>query len=104
MWQGWIGLLDGIFLTILTFITSAQTAENMMIAGIIAIVFGFWASKDSWQGIFLGMLGVWMLGGSFTNYLQLPINFLLTGLSIALIGIMLALEKELPFTPQAYHQ
>jgi len=61
MWQGWIAVLDGIWLTVCAFIWQTQTNLNLLIAGIVLVIFGFWANK-SLAGIILGFLGIWLIG------------------------------------------
>jgi hypothetical protein len=86
MWQGWITFLAGLWLTISSFFWTIQTRENLIITGIVTLVFGFWASKE-WEGVMLGMLGIWVLGSGLANYLDLPINYALTGISIVLVAL-----------------
>ncbi len=89
MWQGWITFLAGLWLTISSLIWSIQTRENLIITGIVTLVFGFWVSKE-WEGVMLGFLGVWVLGSGLANYLNLPVNYALTGISIVLISLFCA--------------
>ena len=89
MWQGWIALLDGIGITICSFIWQAQTNLNLLIAGAVLVVLGFWAKK-SLAGIILGFLGIWLILSGSTSYLDLSVNFLLTGLTVIPIAFVCA--------------
>ena len=95
MWQGWIAFLDGIWVTLSSFYWHTQTNINLLIAGIVLAVFGFLA-KDSWEGVVLGFIGIWLIGSGLTNYLVLSINFFLTGLTIIPIALMCATIRLRP--------
>ncbi len=102
MWQGWIALLDGIWLTICAFIWQAQTNLNLLIAGIVLTILGFWANK-SLAGIILGFLGIFLIGSGCTHYLVLSVNFLLCGLTILPIALICAtynIREKLLSSPQ----
>ncbi len=89
MWQGWIALLAGLWITISSFVWQVQTPLNLLIAGIVLIVMGFWANK-SLAGIILGFLGIWLAGGGLTNYLSIAVNYLLSGLTIIPVALLCA--------------
>ncbi len=89
MWQGWITFLTGVWLTVSALVTKFQTRENLIIAGIVVLLFGFSAGKY-WAGIMIGMLGLWTLGSGLTTYLNLPINYLTTGFSIFIVSLICA--------------
>ena len=89
MWQGWIALIDGMWLTLCSFMWQAQSNLNLLLTGLILIVFGFWSNK-SIAGIILGFLGIWLAAAGCTNYLNLSVNYLLTGLTIIPIAMFCA--------------
>ena len=89
MWQGWVALFAGLWITICSFIWQFQTPVNLLITGIILIVIGFWANK-SLAGIILGFLGIWLAGSGLTNYLSIAVNYLLTGLTIIPVALLCA--------------
>ncbi len=102
MWQGWITFLDGLWISIITFMPRFETDKDLLITSLVAMVFGFWASKDTWQGMAIGFFGFWLFCCSFTQYMVLPVNFLLSGLTIAGIGILLGLKNLLPLNTKVY--
>ena len=89
MWQGWIALLDGLWLTSSSLFWRMQTNTNLLISGAVLLIFGFWARKN-WEGVMLAMIGIWVAGCGFTNYLELSINFFLTGISVAAVALLCA--------------
>lgn len=89
MWQGWIAFLDGLWLTVCAFLWQTQSNVNLLITGIILIIFGFWSNK-SVAGIILGFLGIWLVGSGCTSYLNLAVNYLLSGLTVMLIALLCA--------------
>ncbi len=91
MWQGWITMLAGLWLTVASFFWRLQTKEDLIVTGIITVVFGFSDAKD-WQGVFIGLLGIWILGSGLTNYLVLPLNFFLSGLTLAFLSLICAVS------------
>ena len=102
MWQGWFTLVGGIWLFLDYFFPTFQSSFNLMIVGIALIILGLWAAFETWHGIMIGWLGLWVLGSGISNYLELPVNFLLTGISIAAVGVLLATlnyRKKHPLIP-----
>lgn len=102
MWQGWINFVLGIWLIVSGFVISLQGRVNMIIVGILAIVFGFLAFK-AWQQIINGVLGIWVLVcGLFITSLAATdatnVNYIIVGIIMAILGIWSALSrpKETP--------
>ena len=90
MWQSWLILAGGAWITLSSFIWQIQTKENLIITGAIITILGFLDSKNL-EGVMMGMLGIWVLLSGIANYLNLPINYFLTGLTIifvAFIGVI----------------
>ncbi len=85
MWQGWVNLILGIWLIISGFVSSLQTPANLIVVGILATVFGFWAYK-MWQGIANGILGLWTLLSGLVFHLLNPTNFIIVGLLMGVFG------------------
>jgi hypothetical protein len=89
MWQGWINLVLGAWLIISSFVPLLQTPANLIIVGILAVVFGFWAYKD-WRGDIAGILGLWIfLSGSRFN-LVFSWNFIISGIVLSIFGFWYA--------------
>ncbi len=87
MWQGWIDLADGVWLIIAGFIFSIRTPASMLIAGCVAILFGFWASTRSWQGAVNGIIGIWLFVSAVWFNLAVPWNFFISGVIVAAMAI-----------------
>ncbi len=102
MWQGWIALLAGLWVTFSSLVWQLQTNINLLISGAVLFIFGFWAAK-SWEGVMLGMLGVWVIGCGCTNYLELSINFFLTGISIIVVALLCATINIRPKLGESSH-
>lgn len=90
MWQSWLILMAGAWLTLSSFIWRIQTRENLIITGAAILILGFWESKNL-EGVMMGMLGFWVLLSGFANYLNLPINYFLTGLTVMFVAFMAAI-------------
>lgn len=90
MWQSWLIFIGGTWLTVSSFIWEVQTEKNLFVTGIVITILGFWDSKNL-EGIMMGMLGLWVFACGLASYLNLPINYFLTGITImfvAFIGIL----------------
>ncbi len=85
MWQGWINLILGVWLIISGFVGGLQTPANLIVVGILAAIFGFWAYK-SWQGVVNGILGIWTLLSGLIFHLLAPANFLIVGVLMGIFG------------------
>ncbi|MFZ0455461.1 MAG: hypothetical protein WCE54_13670 [Ignavibacteriaceae bacterium] len=89
MWQGWIDLAVGIWLIVSGFITALRTPASMLVAGAVAIVFGFWGASraNSWQGTINGIIGIWLFLSAIWFSLIVPWNFFVFGVAIAILAI-----------------
>lgn len=100
MWQGWINLILGAWLILSGFIPALRTPANIIIVGILAIIFGFWVYKD-WRGDVAGILGIWaFLSGVWWNLLS-PGNFIIVGLLLGIVGLWEGISHPKPATPHA---
>ena len=86
MWANWITFIVGIWLFLSGLIPSLQGEANMIIAGAVAIVFGFIAVK-TWQGVINGILGVWIFLSGLWFMIEAPANYLIVGAVMAILGI-----------------
>jgi len=92
MWQGWINLVIGVWLVISGIFATLQTPINMIIVGILAAIFGFWAYK-MWQGIVNGVLGIWVLLSGLAFNLVIPVNFIVVGIVMGALGVWTGLTR-----------
>jgi len=92
MWKGWSTVILGIWLIISGLIAGLQEPANLLIIGILAIVFGFWDYK-MWQGILNGVLGLWMFISGISISLITPTNILTIGI-IMVISSMWSLSQQ----------
>jgi len=100
MWQGWINLILGLWLILSGLVSALQTPANLIITGVLAVVFGFWTYKN-WQGDVAGVLGIWLfLSGIWWNLLS-PVNFIVVGLLLGVIGLWEGLIHPREMTPHA---
>lgn len=98
MWQGWINLILGVWLILTGFVSTLQTPLNLIIVGILAVIFGFWTYKN-WQGDVAGVLGIWLfLSGVWWNLLS-PLNFIIVGVLLGIVGIWEGLVHPKEMTP-----
>jgi hypothetical protein len=87
MWQSWIDLAVSVWLIISTFVMAIRTPASMFVAGIVAIIFGFWAASNSWQGAVNGILGVWLFLSGVAFSLAVPWNFFISGIVVGILAI-----------------
>ncbi len=88
MWQGWFNLTVAAWLIFSTFISAIRTPASMIVASIVAVVFGFWsAAEKSWQGTINGIIGVWLFLSGIWFGLAAPWNFFISGIVIGVIAI-----------------
>jgi hypothetical protein len=96
MWQGWMDFAVGVWLIVSGFIPALQTPSSMIVAGIVAFVFGFWgaARVNSWQGTINGILGVWLFLSGIAFSLIVPWNFFISGAVIGILAIWNVAQHE----------
>jgi len=89
MWQGWIDLAVGIWLIVSGFVPALRTPASMLVAGAVAIVFGFWGASraNSWQGTINGIIGIWLFLSAIWFSLVVPWNFFVFGVAVAILAI-----------------
>ena len=90
MVQGWINLILGIWLIVSGIFTTLHHPINMVITGILAMVFGFWLYK-MWQGFVVGLLGLWTILSGLVLNLIVPANLIIVGLVMGLLGLWIGL-------------
>jgi hypothetical protein len=100
MWQGWFDLAAGIWLVISAFILSIQSDASIIVAGAVALIFGFWGAttEKSWQSVINGIIGIWLLLSSIWFHLIAPWNFLIFGAIMGILAIWNITER-----PHATH-
>lgn len=86
MWSNWISLVIGIWLFISGLIPALRVEGNMLIAGALAVIFGFIAYK-TWQGVVIGILGVWIFLSGLWWHLGGPANYIIVGIVMAILGV-----------------
>ncbi len=91
MCHSWIKLIMGLWLILSGLVSPLVSPINMIIIGFIAGVCCF-RSYKLWQAFATGILGLWlfMCGLSFTymyTHLVTPVNFIIVGTLIALLGL-----------------
>lgn len=81
MWQAWINLIVGAWLIIAGIIPVLREPVSMFVAGIAAIIFGFWGSGqvNSWQGTVNGIIGIWLALSALFFTLAVGWNFIIFG-------------------------
>ncbi len=87
MWQAWVNLAAGIWLILAGIIPGIRTEASMLIGGIVAVIFGFWAGTEKWHGIVNGIIGIWLILSALWFNLVVPWNFIIFGIIIGLIAI-----------------
>jgi hypothetical protein len=65
---------------------SLQTPVNLIVVGILAVIFGFWISK-MWQGWLTGLLGIWIFLSGVLFDLLATGNFIIVGIVMSICGI-----------------
>ncbi len=86
MWQGWINFLAGIWLIVSGFVYPLEGRANVIIVGVILIIFGFWDAP--WQGIINGLLGIWLLvcGIVLPHLAYARWNYFWVGIVVLILG------------------
>jgi hypothetical protein len=94
MWQGWVNFILGAWLIVSGFIFPLQGRLNMIIVGVLVIIFGF--SGISWQGIINGILGIWILVcGIFIGTLAVAQwNYIATGIVVLILGFWRGVSRR----------
>ncbi|MEJ2637377.1 MAG: hypothetical protein P8184_19075 [Calditrichia bacterium] len=93
MWSNWVTFILGIWLFISGLIPSLQGDGNLIATGILAVIFGFIASR-TWQGVVNGVLGIWIFLSGIWFMLVSPANFLIVGAIMAIVGIWGAIPSS----------
>lgn len=94
MWQGWVNLVLGLLVFVSGLINTLQGLVSLIIYGALIGILGFWSAKK-WQGIVMGVIGVWLLiSGIFYATLGTQWNYIIFGLITAALGLWAALEKK----------
>ena len=91
MWQGWVNLILGLWLILSGLVLSLQSSVNMIVVGILAAIFGFWAYK-LWQGVVNGILGIWIFLSGIAFNLVNQVNFIVVGIIMGILGVWCALS------------
>ena len=100
--KSWINFIIGVWLILCGFTPSIQTPLNMFIAGILAVIFGFWLafSEVGWPGTVTGIFGIWLFLSGIWFGLNVPWNFIISGFVIAILAVWSVIkipeEKEKP--------
>lgn len=103
--KSWFNFIIGAWLILCGFTPSIQTPWNMFIAGILAVIFGFWLTKTEigWPGTVTGILGIWLFLSGLLFGLYLPWNFIISGAVIVVLAVWSVVkypeeQKEKPKT------
>jgi hypothetical protein len=92
----WISFLFGLWILVSGFFPGLIGVWNLIISGIGAALFGFlsfYSNRTMWQGLIVGLIGIWLLISAFAEIL-LSWNFLLFGLLTAVLGLWGALTSS----------
>lgn len=98
MWKGFINFVLGLWLVLSGIIVSLQSSLNLTIVGILAAIFGFWAS-DNWKGWVLGILGVWIFLSGIVFGLVFSWDFIISGIVLGILGLWSALAQKHKMKP-----
>ena len=87
--KAWVNFIIGSWLILCGFTPSIQTPSNMFIAGILAIIFGFWltGSEIGWPGTVTGITGIWLFLSGLWFGLNVPWNFIISGVVIVVLAV-----------------
>ncbi len=96
MWINWNSFIIVLWIFFCRFFMNLRAEWNLIIFGILAIIFGF-ASYKSWQGIVNGIAGIWLFLSGIWFIIIGPANFIITGIIKAILGRWSALVDN----PQA---
>jgi len=92
----WISFLFGLWILVSGFFPGLIGVWNLIISGIGAALFGFlsfYSNRKMWQGLIIGLIGIWLLISAFAEIL-LSWNFLLFGILVAILGLWGALTSS----------
>ena len=92
MWSMWVSFAIGLWVFLSGLIQALQTEWNLIIFGAAAAIFGFISFRD-WQGIVNGVGGIWLFLCGIWFIIMSPINFLITGFVMGLLGLWGALAE-----------
>jgi hypothetical protein len=103
MCNSWMKLLMGLWLIFSGFVSPLRTPENMIIVGFILTICCF-RSYALWQAFITGILGIWLFMSGITylfvhTHLVIPVNFLIVGISIIILGIACFIHYSKEHTP-----
>lgn len=87
MWKHWITLIIGIWLFISGLAAPLQVPANLIVVGILAVIFGFWSFR-AWQQIVNGILGVWIFVSGLVASLINPVNLMIVGFVMVILSIL----------------
>ncbi len=92
MWKPWVNFILGLWL-LLTGIIFASLFNWIVaiIIGVVVAVLAFWAGK--WQGIVVGIVGIWTIVSGLWAGVQVPINFILIGAVVVILSLLYVLLK-----------
>lgn len=87
MWQAWINIIAGLWLTISSLISNVDVPANYFLLGIIITFFGFWTPRDKWQGNSNGIMGLWLILSGFFTKMQTPTNLAVSGIIVMILAV-----------------
>jgi hypothetical protein len=92
MWQGWISFLLGIWLIISGLTPVLQYPINLILVGVLSIIFGFWGIK-SWSEAINAILGIWIVVSALAYNMIISQNFLVIGIAMGIFGLWSGLSR-----------
>jgi len=98
MLKRWIMLSLSVWLFVSGLNTSLEQSINIIIAGMIIAIIGFWDYKY-WQNLLNGLLGLWIMVCGLSSKLMNPANFVLVGLVVFILSVWVldtAHDKDYP--------
>ena len=98
MLQSWFNIAAGAWLIVCGFVPSLQTPASMIVAGAVAMLFGFWGAgrTGSWQSIINGMIGIWLFLSGVWFTLYVPWNFFVFGAAAFILAAWNTTEHPTP--------
>jgi hypothetical protein len=95
MWQGIITFAVGLWLIASGIRVDFESQTNLIVCGIIVLVFGFAAYKN-WQGIFVGILGIItiLLAFTVTNTPRVDVIYYTVGSLVIILSLLSAFKNE----------
>jgi hypothetical protein len=87
MWQSWLTLIIGIWVTISGLYANLSGPVNIVIIGLLALLSGSLLLRR-WEGLVTAAIGLWLLICGFSSMLLTAPNFLISGALIVVVSLI----------------